>query len=274
MKKMWTAMVALLLVGCVPSEDDANDITSKFNATWNIHEIADRQSDGSIDYYSIAWGGLVGAMRERNQPVDWSKYESIRVEFVEPTPTTTLLKISKNMRVYGKPGITSLVYYFDGQDASQIDEVILQTATGCCLRVKRIYLTPGTSVWNPTPIWEGENNFGNFQNHIRVEADQFADAQEGDQLEFIYRNDRSDPSIEYWNIKTIYNGTETTLEGNADQLNEWGCASLGESGVFRIRLSAKDVKELRKRGLLVVGYYAIVSQVNLLKRGYTEPTPQ
>ena len=42
---------------------------------------------------------------------------------------------------------------------------------------------------------------------------------------------------------------------------------MGNSGVFRIHLTAKDVKELRKIGLFVNGFYNIVTQVNLLKRG-------
>lgn len=268
MRNIWVVVSCLLLMACVSEKDEYGlTITSKFDGTWNIHEKFEKNTDGSITYHAIPWGGLVGSMRERNLPVDWSGYESISVEFSEPTTTTTQLKISNNMRAYGKPGISTFVYYFDGQNASQIDDVILQTADSCVMTINRIYLTPGTSVWNPTPIWEGECFFGNFQHHIMIEADHFAEAQEGDQLEFIYENDQSDPSIEYWNIKTIYKDTETTLEGNANQLNEWGCASLGSSGVFRIRLSTKDVKELRKRGLMVVGFYSIVSKVNLLRRG-------
>ena len=272
MRKLLTAVASILLVACGPNtEEDELILNSKFDGTWNIHESFERNSDGSIIYHSTPWGGLVGAMTEHNLPVDWSGYESICVEFSEPTTVTTQLKISKKMRVYGKPGISSLTYYFDGQDASQIDEVIIQTADSCSLMIKRVYLTPGTSVWNATPIWEGNCNFGNFENHILVEAHQFADAQTGDQLEFIYENDRSDPSIEYWNIKTIYKDTETALEGNANQLNEWGCASLGASGVFRLRLSANDVKELRKRGLMVIGFHSIVSKINLLKKGVAAP---
>lgn len=275
MRNLWAIVVSAMLMACASSKDDDGlNITSRFNGTWNIHETYEKNSDGSITYHAIPWGGLVGSMRERNLPVDWSKYESISVDFSEPTNTTTQLKISNSMRVYGKPGITNLVYYFDGQDVSQIDEVILQTADSCALTVNRIFLTLGSSIWNPTPIWEGECAFGNFQNSIKIEPDMFLEAQEGDQLEFLYRNDRSDPSIEYWNIKTIYKDTEETLEGNANQLNEWGCASLGASGVFRVRMSAKDIKELRKHGLHVVGYQSIVSKVNLLRRGVMTATSE
>ncbi|MBQ7420329.1 MAG: hypothetical protein IJV17_06285 [Prevotella sp.] len=268
MKRLLTVLVSVLLVACGPrNDDDEFTLTSKFDGTWNIHESIEHNKDGSITYKAIPWGGLVGSMREHNLPADWSGYESISVEFAEPTTVTTQLKISNNMRAYGKPGISTFIYYFDGQDASQIDDVILQTADSCVLTVKRVYLTPGNSVWNTTPVWEGECNFGNFQNSIIIEADQFAEAREGDQLEFIYKNDRSDPAIEYWNIKTIYKDTDQALEGNANLLNEWGCASLGSSGVFRIRMSSKDVKELQKHGLMVVGFHSIVYKVNLLRRG-------
>lgn len=268
-RTIWAVLASLTLVSCVTGHQDEDDgtITSRFNSTWNIYESVKKNSDGSVTYNPIPWGGLIGVMKERNMPVDWSQYESITVEFSEPTKVTTQLKISRNLRVYGKPGISKMVYYFDGQDVSQIDEVILQTADTCELTVKRVFLTPGTSAWTSVPIWEGECNFGNFEHHIIVESAEFDKLGAGDQLEFIYKNDQSDPSIEYWNIKTIYQGTSTALEGNADQLNEWGCASLGASGVFRIRLSANDVKELRKRGLMVVGFHSIVSRINLLKKG-------
>lgn len=60
------------------------------------------------------------------------------------------------------------------------------------------------------------------------------------------------------------------MEGNADQLNAWGCCPVGESGVLRIRLSENDVKELRKIGMFVNGYYNIVTKVNLLKKGVSQ----
>lgn len=268
MRKLWALMVSVTLMACISNKDeDAFTLTSRFNDTWNIYESFERGSDGVITYHAIPWGGLVASMREHNLPVDWSKFESITIEYAEPTSTTTQLKISNSIRVYGKPGISNVVFYFDGQDVRQIDEVIIQTADTCDLKVKRVYLTPGTSNWSPTTIWEGEINFCNFQNSIKIEPDMFREAQAGDQLEFIYKIDTSDPTVEYWNIKTIFKGTEAVLEGNADQLNEWGCASLGSSGVFRVRMSAKDVKELKKCGLHVVGYYGIVFKVNLLRKG-------
>ena len=275
MRKLLTIVSTILLVACGPkTEDDGLTLTSKFNGTWNIHESLEHNNDGSIIYHAIPWGGLVGSMRERNLPVDWSDYESVSVEFAEPTRVGTQLMIKGKLRVFGKPGITTLTCYFDGQDVSQVDEVAIQSADTSTLKVKRVYLTPGATIWNSTPIWTGNCEFGNWENGFIITAEKFLDVQPGDKLEFLYDIDRSDPKVEYWQFKLIYNGTEKTLEGNAEQQNAWGCTPVGESGVFRVRLTANDVKELRKVGMFVNGYYCNVSKVNLLKKGLVQETAQ
>ncbi len=275
MRKLLTAIASILLVACGPNtEEDGLTITSKFDGTWNIHESFERDHDGIIVYHAIPWGGLVGSMRDRNLPVDWSEYESVSVEFAEPTPVGTQLMIKDKLRVFGKPGITTLTCYFDGQDVSQVDEVAIQSSDSSTLKVKRVYLTPGSTVWDSTPIWEGNCVFGNWEKGFIIPAEKFINAQPGDKLEFLYEIDKSDPNVEYWQFKLIYNGTEKTLEGNADQQNEWGCTPVGESGVFRVRLTANDIKEIRKVGMFVNGYFCIVSKVNLLKKGVTTEIAQ
>jgi hypothetical protein len=271
MKKLLTIMASMVMVACGSNSDgDSLDLTSRFNGTWNIHEKFEKGDNGEIIYHAIPWGGLVGSMRERNLPVDWTPYESVSVEFAEPTKVGTQLLIKDRLRVFGKPGITKMTCYFDGQDVTQIDEVAIQSSDSSILKVKRVYLTPGSSVWDSTPIWEGHCVFGDWEEGFIIPGDKFLDAVAGDKLEFIYEVDRSDPKVEYWQFKTIYNGTDSTLEGNADQLNAWGCCHVGESGVLRIRLSENDVKELRKIGMFVNGYYNIVTKVNLLKKGVSQ----
>ncbi len=271
MKKLLTIMASMVMVACGSNSDgDSLDLTSRFNGTWNIHEKFEKGDNGEIIYHAIPWGGLVGSMRERNLPVDWTPYESVSVEFAEPTKVGTQLMIKDRLRVFGKPGITKMTCYFDGQDVTQIDEVAIQSSDSSILKVKRVYLTPGSSVWDSTPIWEGHCVFGDWEEGFIIPGDKFLDAVAGDKLEFIYEVDRSDPKVEYWQFKTIYNGTDSTLEGNADQLNAWGCCPVGESGVLRIRLSENDVKELRKIGMFVNGYYNIVTKVNLLKKGVSQ----
>jgi hypothetical protein len=36
---------------------------------------------------------------------------------------------------------------------------------------------------------------------------------------------------------------------------------------YRVRLTSKDVKEIKKKGLFVNGFFVDVTQVNLLRRG-------
>ncbi|MBO7116334.1 MAG: hypothetical protein J6V87_04705 [Prevotella sp.] len=267
MKKLLTLVASVVLVACGSSTDDNPlTLTSKFDGTWNIHESFERNSDGTITYTSIPWGGLVGSMREHNLPVDWSDYESITVEFVEPVKAAVQLVVSGKLKMWGKPGVTSLTCYFDGQDVRNIDEVAIQSSEGEVLKIKQVFLTPGNSVWESTPIWNGTCIFGNWENGIEIPADRFTELKEGDKLEFIYEMDKSNPDVTYWQFKTIYSSTDKTLEGNNNELNNWGCANVGESGVYRIILTANDVKELKKHGLYANGYYNNVSQVNLVRK--------
>lgn len=275
MKKLLTLAASVVLMACGSGTDDNPlTLTSKFDGTWNIHESFERNSDGTITYKSIPWGGLVGSMRERNLPVDWSDYESITVEFVEPVKAAVQLVVSGKLKIWGKQGVTSLTCYFDGQDVRNIDEVAIQSSEGEVLKIKRVFLTPGNSIWESTPIWNGACSFGNWENGIEIPADHFTGLKEGDKLEFIYEMDKSNPDVTYWQFKTVYSSTDKTLEGNNNELNNWGCANVGESGVYRIILTANDVKELKKHGLYANGYYNNVSQVNLVRKGTAQEKTQ
>lgn len=174
MKKLLTIMASMFLVACGSNSDgDSLDLTSRFNGTWNIHEKFEKGDNGEIIYHAIPWGGLVGSMRERNLPVDWTPYESVSVEFAEPTKVGTQLMIKDRLRVFGKPGITKMTCYFDGQDVTQIDEVAIQSSDSSILKVKRVYLTPGSSVWDSTPIWEGHCVFGDWEEGFIIPGDKF-----------------------------------------------------------------------------------------------------
>lgn len=252
-------------------EDDPLDITQKFKATWNIHEKFEQNSDGSVTYHSVTWGGLVGLVKEHNLPVDWSGYESITIEFAEPTEVETQLLVA-GILCFGRKGITKFTCYFDGVDMRQVDEVVLQTAKPTTLTVKSVKLSPISTSWDSKPIWEGECVYGNWEDGFVIGPEKFATAMEGDKLEFIYAADVSDPNRTYWQIKTIYNGPDQnqTLEGNYNEQNDWGCTQVGSAATsYRIRLTAKDVKELKKKGLFANGYYITVTQVNLLRKGVT-----
>ncbi len=270
MKTIYILAVCALFASCSLNlhPDDENNLTSKFKGTWNIHESIDRNTSGVITYNALPWGGLVASVKERNMPVDWSGYESITFEFAEPTKVPTQVMVSDKLKTVGKAGITSLTCYFDGQDLRSVDEVALQSSDTSTILVKNVFLTPGRSTWESTPIWEGNCAFENWTDSVIVDSEQFMSAIEGDKIEILFKTDTSDPNRGYWLLKTVFNGTDKTLEGNDNELNEWGCAMVGEaSTIYRIMLTANDIKNLRKNGLFVNGYYTIVSQVNLLRRG-------
>ena len=270
MKTIYILAVCALFASCSLNlhPDDENNLTSKFKGTWNIHESIDRNTSGVITYNALPWGGLVASVKERNMPVDWSGYESITFEFAEPTKVPTQVMVSDKLKTVGKAGITSLTCYFDGQDLRSVDEVALQSSDTSTILVKNVFLTPGRSTWESTPIWEGNCAFENWTDSVIVDSEQFMSAIEGDKIEILFKTDTSDANRGYWLLKTVFNGTDKTLEGNDNELNEWGCAMVGEaSTIYRIMLTANDIKNLRKNGLFVNGYYTIVSQVNLLRRG-------
>ena len=249
-------------------EDDPLNITSKFKATWSIHEKLEKHGDGSITYYSTRFGGLIGLVKEQNLPADWTKYESITFEFTDTTKVETQVLIGNTMRTWGRRGISKLTCYFDGLDMSQVDQVMLQTADPTTLTIKSVMLSLATSSWDSTPIWEGECVFGHWEDGFVIPPEQFNTALEGDKLEFILTTDTSDPTRGYWLIKSVYNQTDQTLEGNVNEQNQWGCTMIGKNATsYRVRLTAKDVKEIKKRGLFVNGYFVNVTQVNLLRKG-------
>lgn len=248
-------------------EDDPLNITSKFKATWSIHEKLEFNGDGSITYYSTRFGGLIGLVKEQNLPADWTQYESITFEFADTTKVETQVLIGNTMRTWGRRGVSKLTCYFDGLDMSQVDQVMLQTADPTTLTIKSVMLSPVSSSWDSTPIWEGECVFDNWKDGFVIPPEQFNTAHEGDKLEFILTTDTSDPKRGYWLIKSVYNQTDQTLEGNVNEQNQWGCTMIGQNATsYRVRLTAKDVKDIKKHGLFVNGYFVNVTQVNLLRK--------
>ena len=156
--------------------------------------------------------------------------------------------------------------YFDGQNVTSIDEVALQASDTTVITVKSVYLSPENAVWEATTIWEGNCEQGNWQNGFVIKPENFTTAYEGDKLEIIFTTAKSDPNVTFWLLKTIYNGTDSTLEGNASELNDWGCATTS----YRIVLTAHDIEMLREKGAFINGYYNNITQCNLLKKGLAQ----
>ncbi|MBR1933910.1 MAG: hypothetical protein IJ841_09525 [Prevotella sp.] len=273
MKILFALMASVLLLTACGGEpqsavDDLN-VTSKFNSTWNVYEKLVQNSDGSITYKAFPWGGLVGEMKVHNMPVDWSEYESVTFDFAEPTTVPTQVMISNRQMAWARAGISKLTCYFDGRDVSSVDQVVLQAADSCSITVNSVYLTPNDGVWESTTIWTGNRALGDWADGFVVPAEKFNSAYEGNKLEILFTTDDTNPEVKYWLLKTIFDSTGTTLEGNASELNDWGCASLGKDAKdYRIVLTANDVKQLREHGLFVNGYYCNVAQCNLLRKTY------
>lgn len=272
MRLLLTAFIGTsLLTACNSAlnkeEQDTNVLTSRFNSTMNIYETVNQNSDGTITYKSVPWGGLVGSVKERNLPVDWSEYEAVTVKFTQPTKVETQLLVSDRYKAFGKTGISSLTCNFDGQDVTSIDQVTLQTADSNTVTIKEVKLVPTTGTWKTIPLRTLQCEFGDWQNGFTLKPELFEDAKKGDKLEFVYTTDTSNPNVLNWLIKTVYNATETTLEGNANALNKWGCAPVGRrSTIYRIPLTAKDVVNLKEKGAFVNGRYINITQVNLLRQ--------
>ena len=250
---------------------EQNDVTLKFNSTWNIYEQCALDDNEDIVYKAVAWGGLVGSFLERNMTVDLSDYESITFQFAEPLPVPVQVVVANRFKTVGKQGLTSLTCYFDGQDVTSVNEIVLQPHDSCDIVVKDVYLTPNNAQWESAPIWKGACQLGNWENGFVVKPDFFANAYEGDKIEFVFNTDQNDPDVKYWLIKTIYNGTSETLEGNDSELNNYGCASVSSHAtIYRIPLTATDIANLQTTGLFVNGYFVNIKQVNLLSRVYSD----
>ncbi len=275
MKQSVLLALMLTFVACAnrSENDDENSLTSRFKSTMNIHERIERGSDGVITYSALPWGGLVGSMKEHNLPVDWSGYEAVTIDFAEPTKVETQLLVSDRYKAYGKSGISSLTCNFDGQDVSSVDEVTLQAADSGTIKVKEVRLTPVTGTWKTVPLRTINCEFGDWQNGFMLKPELFEHAQVGDKLEFLYTTDTSNPDVNNWLIKTVVANTETSLEGNSDALNKWGCAPVGRrSTVYRIPLTATDIKNLKEKGTFVNGRYINMKQCNLLQPDRTVGT--
>lgn len=267
MRYLLILLTAIFAVACSEGEKGGDrDITSLFKDRWNINEEVIHNSDGTITYNALQWGGLVADFKNQEQPEDWTKYEKIVFEFAERTTVRTQLMINDKIVSYGSPGILTLSSPLVGIDIKNVKQVALQAYENTTIKVKRIMLKEAKDTDFTTPIWDGECIMGNWESGFLVDAEQFKDAKPGNVLEFVYSTDTTNPTVYYWQVRSVYSGTEQTLEGNANELNEWGCATLGKGTTrYRITLTENDVEQLKKLGLFVNGYYITVTQCFLLQ---------
>lgn len=250
------------------SSDDDNtyDITEKFGLHWNADETVTKNPDGTITFHAKAWGGLAASMVSVDGPADFTPYESLVVEFSQPTTCITQLIVNERLLLWGKPGITKLDGLLYGSDVSQVQQVAIQFGEDVTVNVKRIYLTKASYEWESTQLWEGNCKLGDWSNEFTIRPEKFDIAVAGDILEIKSIKDNNSPDFGYWQIKTVIDGTDDALIGNQDNVNEWGCASIDKGSCsLLIPLTARDVARLQNHGLRVRGFYKVVTQVNLLQ---------
>ena len=259
--------VLVFLSSCFGGSDDGQyDVTDLFRNKSNIYEEVVRNDDGSITYYGQKWGGLSAQFVSQAGPADWSDYASIVFEFDKPTKVSTQVEVNGKLISWAKEGTTRLEADFSGKDVSAIRNISLRPWDSTTIVINRIYLTDAMPMKYSTSIWEGKCVMGNWTGGFTVGAEKFEKAEEGDELEIIYDSDVSNPTITYWQLKTVYDQQDVPLQGNANELNDWGCILVShELHNYRVTLTKRDVDELRKYGLYVNGYYTIVTQCNLLQ---------
>ena len=260
-------LAAVILSACSgDGKDGDRNITDLFNNRWNINEELFQNADGTVTYRSVAWGGMVADFTNAEVKEDWSGYDKLIFEFVEPTSVKTQILLNGKVATLGSPGISSLSCSLNGMGVSDVKQVALQTDEPTTIHVKRVVLKKSNNASNTTMVWEGECVMGNWAGGFAVGSDLFKTAQPGNVLEFVYTIDQSNSTVYYYQLKTMYDGSTETLEGNASELNEWGCATMEDGASrYRITLTAHDIERLKKDGLFVNGYYVTVNQCNLLQ---------
>ena len=247
-------------------DDNKYDITEKFGLHWNAEETVNKNDDGSITFHAKPWGGLAASMVSVDGPADLTQYESLVAEFSQPTHSYVQFIIDGKLVSWGKAGLTRLECLLYGTDVSHVQQMALMFAKEGIVNVKRIYLTKASYEWETTRLWEGNCKTGNWENEFTIRPEKFDIAVAGDMLEIKSIKDNDSPDTGYWQIKTIIEGTDDTLIGNQDNINEWGCATVDRGSCsLLIPLTARDVARLQNHGLRVCGFYKVVTQVNLLQ---------
>ncbi len=264
---LFVMLAALVLSACSGGKEDGDrDIIDLFTERWNINEEVVHNADGTVTYHAVAWGGMVADFINAEEKEDWTGYDKLTFIFADTTSVKTQIILNGRVATLGSPGISSLSCPLTGFNLSDIKQVALQASGPTTITVKRIFLKKGNNGAYATLLWDGECVMDNWAGGFAVEPEQFKSAQAGNVLEFFYAIDKTNPSVYYYQLKTMFDGSTETLEGNASELNEWGCATLGDgSSQYQIRLTDHDVERLKKDGLFVNGYYITVTQCRLLQ---------
>ena len=119
----------------VPTVDQTKDILPNLHSLWNDEEKLTFNEDGSVEYTSIAWGGMASWLGG----VDWSMWDALVMEFAEPTNVITQILIDDYVWP-ANAGVTSITAVFGEYDMSNVTQVALQTAEPSKLTITKAYL--------------------------------------------------------------------------------------------------------------------------------------
>ena len=129
--------------------------------------------------------------------------------------------------------------------------------------VVKCVLEINNSSTSSSSIWEGECNFGSWANRFKIDAAKFGDASEGDRVQFVYTTTKNE-SEDWYQFKTIFDGTDETLSSNSSDLNDYGCASVAYGTTsYSIKLNAADIEKLKTTGMYINGKDIVVTQLRV-----------
>ena len=131
MRYLLILLTAIFAVACSEGEKGGDrDITSLFKDRWNINEEVIHNSDGTITYNALQWGGLVADFKNQEQPEDWTKYEKIVFEFAERTTVRTQLMINDKIVSEIQASIKQ-IHYAAQYDGLKVADLRTNYAVGC-----------------------------------------------------------------------------------------------------------------------------------------------
>ena len=125
----------------VPEADvtEPVDMTNRFTYCWNNTESVTADSDGTLIFNAVQWGGLACWLGG----ADWSAYEKLVFEFAEPTTVATQILVmtnnAGNISSQQGPGADKIELTLSG-DVSDVSQVALQTSDPATLKISKIYL--------------------------------------------------------------------------------------------------------------------------------------
>lgn len=246
----------------------------------------DAMSTGSTEFYDAAtktitfqdaWGCCGWGWWSEDNGFDATNYDNFVVEIAAnenmvqlvceyadkdtyPSSTTQAsagdTKIILPLNKDGKVGIRQL--YLQNSVA---DQTVTLTAA--------YFESAGEVAWEPVK-WEGSQEITDWSQHLSIQPAKFIGTEKGDELHVTYTL----TGTEWGSLKLATNTTDwPVLTSNADEVNEWDCIQLKESGTYKMTINAADAQTLQTTGLIVQGEKFTVTKIEVIKADEPQPQP-